>query len=166
MAIQPAAIKVAIQEELADVRDPRVGEFVQRFLVEPKAIMRSWDYGQPGEKYLCWTVLEHPTSGTAVAYCEQGFGPRCPWGLVWLAGDERRLSIGPDSGWFLKFLHAVRDGALADLPIWRVFKTVGEAREAITPEGAWDETWKQVMAFREADPRARYDCDTDALTGR
>lgn len=56
-------------------------------------------------------------------------------------------------------------GALAGLPIWRVFKALGEAREAITLEGGWDETWKQVMAFREADPKSRYDCDTDALTG-
>jgi hypothetical protein len=166
MAIQPAAIKAAIQDELSSLRDPRVRAHIERLLVEPKPILRAWDYGQPGEKFLCWTVLEHPFTGTAVAYCEQGFGPQCPWGLVFLNGDERRLSIGMDSGWFPKFLQAVSEAPLEDLPIWRVFKTTDGVRESLTPEDSWDETWKQVMVLREADPTTRYDCDTDVLTVR
>ncbi len=110
--------------------------------------------------------MEHPFTGTAVVYCGQGFGPRCPWGLVFLNGDEQRLSIGMDSGWFPKFLQAVFEAPLEDLAIWRVFKTANGVRQPLTPEGGWDETWKQVMTLREADPKARYDCDTDALTVR
>lgn len=68
-----------------------------------------------------------------------------------------------DSGWFPRFLQAVVESALDDLPIWRVYQTVDGVRRPITPQGGWDETWKQVMALREADPDARYDCDTDAV---
>lgn len=166
MAVEPAAIKAAIQEEVSSLRDIRVRAHIERLLVEPKPMLRGWDYGLPGEKLLCWTVLEHPFTGTGVAYCEQGFGPLCPWGLVWLDGDERHLSIGQDCGWFSKFLEAVYEAALVDLPIWRVFKTANGVRESLTPEGGWDETWKQVMTLREVDPKGRYECDTDARTVR
>ena len=164
MAIEPSALKAAIQKELSTVRDSRVRAHIEQYLVEPKPMMRLWHYGQPGEKFLCWTVLEHPSSGTGVAYCEQGFGPQHPWGLVLLTGDEQRLSIGQDSEWLPSFLLAVLEGQLEEVPIWRVYKTANGVREPLTPEGGWTETWARVMALREADPTARYDCDTDPLT--
>jgi hypothetical protein len=160
MPVELSALKAAIHDELARVSDARVREHIERLLIEPRPHMRTWDYGAPGERYLCWMVFED--RGTGVAYCEQGFGPRCPWGLVFLEGD----AFGMDSAWCSRFLDAVREGSLDDLPIWRVYKTTSGKREAITPVGGWDETWKQVMALREADPGARYDCDTDAFDAR
>lgn len=160
MLIEPSSIKAAIRDELASVSDRRVREHIERLLVEPRPHMRAWHYGAPGERYLCWMVFED--RGEGIAYCEQGFGPRDPWGLVFLDGD----SIGMDSEWYPRFLQAVVGGSLDDLPIWRVYKTAGGTRAPITPQGGWDETWKHVKALREADPEALYDCDTDALSVR
>lgn len=160
MPIAPETIKAAIRDELASVSDLRVREHIERLLVEPRPEMRAWDYGAPGESFLCWMVFED--RGTGIAYCEQGFGPQNPWGLVFLNGG----SIGMDAGWYPRFLYAVVEGALDDLPIWRVFKTLGTVRQPITPQGGWDETWANVMALRKSDPGSRCDCDTDALNAR
>jgi hypothetical protein len=54
-------------------------------------------YGPPGQKYTCWTVLEHRPSNTGIAYCEEGFGPSFPWGLIFLSGPH--MNIGMDAGW-------------------------------------------------------------------
>jgi hypothetical protein len=75
--------------------------------VTPRCEQRSWDYGAPGTVYRCWIVLEHPASGTGIAYCEQGFGPSCPWGLLWISGEH--LSMGMDSGWYDSLEDAVRE---------------------------------------------------------
>jgi hypothetical protein len=156
MAVDPAALKEAIRNELAVVSDHRVRDHIERLLVEPKPVMRAWAFGEPGEQCLCWTVLEDP-DGLAVAFCERDV--RWPWGLLFVDGG-----MGDDSHWYGKFLQAVREAILEDLPIWRVFKTVGKVREPISPEGEWSETWRQVMALRERDPTASYECGIDALT--
>jgi hypothetical protein len=55
-----------------------------------------------------------------------------------------------DSQWRPPFLQAHLKSKVAScLPIWRVFKTdASGAREAISDEGARDETWNAVMAYR------------------
>jgi hypothetical protein len=81
--------------------------------------MRPWDYGRPGEAFPCWLVPEHQASNTGIAYCEQGFGPRCPWGLLFLEGTEH-MSMGMDSAWFEYFLEACFEfKASSEVPIWR-----------------------------------------------
>lgn len=161
MPADAKSIKALIATELAAVRDSRVAPFIRRFLVEPQAVMRAWDYGAPDEAYLCWTVLEEP-HGIGIAYCERGFGPAHPWGLVFLRGEHQ--SIGPDSSWFRFFLDAAYDSVMSDLPIWRVFKTDSAGtRTPISDEGEWNQTWKAVMAFRETDPSHRYDCDSSIV---
>jgi len=52
-------------------------------------------------------VLKHQHSDTGIAYCEQGFGPSDPWGLVFLSGDH--MGIGMDSGWFSTLESAMRE---------------------------------------------------------
>lgn len=137
-------------------------EHIERLLIEPKPIMRAWDYGEPGEEYLCWNVLEDSATKAAIAYCEQGFGPGCPWGLV-NPSSETPHSIGEDCAWYPTFLRAVFESwVVAALPIWRVFKknmSTGDV-EILTAEGEWDATWEKVMSLRESDPTNRYDCDT------
>jgi len=89
-------------------------------------LQREWDYGVPGQTYPCWSVLNHIESNTGIAFCEFGFGPRSPWGLVMLSGAEH-MSLGMDAGWFETFLEAYFDSrAITDLPIWRVFKQDGD----------------------------------------
>jgi hypothetical protein len=120
--------------------------------------MRDWDYGKPGQQYPCWTVLAHKASDTAIVYCEQGFGPESPWGLVSLAGTE----IGMDCSWFPSFAEAYFDSfAAADLPIWRVFKRIEGATfpgVPLTHESTWESTWNEVENLRSLDSHAHYDC--------
>jgi hypothetical protein len=57
--------------------------------------------------------------------------------------------------------------AAAELPIWRVFKTdPSGVRLPITPEGGWDDTWKQVVLHRELDAASFYDCNTSIVYER
>jgi hypothetical protein len=158
MSVDAETLKGLIDRELKPLSDARVLSHIRGLLVEPEIVYRNWDYGKPGEKYPCWGVLEHTASNTGVAYCEYGFGPRCPWGLVSLLQDEKQGSMGMDSGWFSSFLDAYFESfAPADLPIWRVFK-LGPSwpGEAMTGEDTWDASWERVEEFRKADPASRY----------
>jgi hypothetical protein len=95
-----------IERELTAIHDPSLLDLVRKLLVEPYAVERDWDYGAPGQRYVCWTVLEHPPSGTGVAYCEEGFGPNFPWGLVFLSGPH--MNMGMDSARLASLEDAVR----------------------------------------------------------
>ena len=84
---------------------------IRALLVEPYPVeLRPWDYGQP-DSYICWTVLEHPESNSAIVYCDGGFGPKSPWGLVCLSGSY--MGMGMDSGWFTNLEDAYRDSFAA-----------------------------------------------------
>jgi hypothetical protein len=99
---------------MAAISDPAVRDLVHRLRVEPYPVERDWDYGKPDERYVCWTVLEHRPSNTGVAYCDAGFGPASPWGLVFLSGPH--MNIGMDSAWFATLEGAVRDSMAWDGP--------------------------------------------------
>jgi hypothetical protein len=167
MAITAAVLKQLIAQELGTVADQRVQAHVRSLLVEPTPILRDWDYGQPRQQYACWGVLNHDPSNTGIAYCEEGFGPQRPWGLVHLSGEDR-MSIGMDSGWFETFMDAYFDSfAPTDLPIWRVFKTSPEtSRLPISEEQNWRGAWAQIEELRARDPESRYDCDHSITYGR
>lgn len=163
MSIDAQTLMAMIDGELATVSDARVTAHVRALLVEPTVTMRRWDYGREGERYPCWTVLRHPASNTGIAYCEQGFGPHSPWGLVFLEGDEGRTSIGMDYCWYTTFLQVFFESrAASELPIWRIFKTNAATREmrAISAEGEWNATWAEIMSLRGSDPANQYHCGT------
>lgn len=161
--VNAATLRRHIEGELSGVADERVASFIRALLVEePRPVLRPWDYGPPGQQYPCWIVLEWKDTG--IAYCNEGFGPSCPWGLIFLEGEGRSQSIGMDCSWFATFLEAVQEEPLAGLPVWRVFRTTssGEAH-AITEQAGWDDTWRHVMVLRCSDPHNRYTCETDVL---
>jgi hypothetical protein len=107
-----SVVDALVDAQLAAITDPAVLPFVARLRVAPRQEVRTWDYGEPHE-YPCWIVVEHRPSNTAIAYCAQGFGPRAPWGLLFLTG---RRSMGMDSGWFSSLEEAMRDSfAMEDL---------------------------------------------------
>jgi hypothetical protein len=164
MAINIKILRVLVKGELARMADARVARQIRSLLIAPKPVLRDWDYGEKGQQYVCWIVLEDHASKTGIAYCESGFGPKAPWGLIFLEGS----SMGMDSAWFTTFLQAYFESSAATLlPIWRVFKTaLAGVRLPITPEGGWDETWKQVMEKRQEDQTCRYDCDTSIVYER
>ena len=157
MPISAEILKTLIEGELATVSDARVIAHIRGMLVEPHAVLRTWDYGEPGQQYPCWMVLRDAHSGGEIAYCEYGFGPCSPWGLV-SSGEHQ--SMGMDSGWFNTFLDAFFESvACVELPIWRVF---GEDRDGtrvpVTDEGAWEATWSRISDLRSCDQTKRYHC--------
>jgi hypothetical protein len=158
MTVDAETLKNLINVELAQVQDERVLSHIRAMLIEPYGIMRSWDYGAPGQQYLCWMTLNDPVTGAEIGYCEDGFGPRCPWGLVSSGTDQH---MGMDSGWFTTFMDAYFDSfAVTTLPIWRVVRTEPDGAETpLTAEGEWDATWREVKKLRESDPTRRYDCE-------
>jgi hypothetical protein len=94
------------EKEVARITQPDLLELIKRLRVPTRCEERPWDYGNEDEAYPCWIVLDHPESNTCIAYCEHGFGPRCPWGLLWIT---KHLNIGMDSGWFVTLEDAVRE---------------------------------------------------------
>ena len=76
MAIDAHFLRTLIQDELATLSDARVVAHVMKWLVEPRSVLRRWDYG--GQQYPCWIVLDDPAhSFSAIGFCEYGFGPKC-----------------------------------------------------------------------------------------
>ena len=154
--IDAIQLKSLIEKELQAVRDERVVHHIRKLLIEPRAVFRDWDYGFPGQEYLCWITFDDG-SDTGIAYCEEGFGPRRPWGLVSAAGGSDRNSIGMDSGWFPSFMEAYFESISATvLPIWRVF-SVDEGKPALplTEELSWDEAWRHCEDERIRKPGSR-----------
>ena len=159
MPVTVEVLKSLIEDELATLSDRRVSAHIRRMLLEPYVLLRSWDYGEPDQRYPCWIVLRDEHSVAAIAYCEYGFGPRCPWGLVSSGNGEKHQSMGMDSGWFTTFLDAFFESvACVELPIWRVFAVEPDGkRTAVTHEGAWDTTWSRIFDLRRSHPTKRYD---------
>ena len=69
MAVDTNILKALVEEELALITDARVTNHIRSLLIEPKPVLRDWDYGEEGEQYVCWIVLEHHASETGIAYC-------------------------------------------------------------------------------------------------
>lgn len=160
MTDTPSKIKALVSAELSAIQDRRVTAHIRGLLVDPTAISRPWDYGEHGQTFDCWAVLNHPKSDTGIPYCEFGFGPRDPWGLVTLSGPPH-TSIGMDCGWFESFTSAYFESiAATDLAIWRIFKqddTLSPGT-AIAGESDWQSTWKEIERLRAIDSSSRYDC--------
>jgi len=160
MPITASVLGTLIENELAGLSDPRVVQHVRGMLVEPHVVLLDWDYGNPGEQYPCWIVLGDSQSANEIAYCEYGFGPRCPWGLVTYQREKEVRSMGMDSGWFTSFLDAFfESNASAELPIWKAIKVEADGtRTPLTEEGAWDTTWRCIFELRARDPTGHYEC--------
>jgi hypothetical protein len=79
-----ADIDSLFEEETARITQPDLLDLIARLRVPTRCEQRPWDYGEPNDAYPCWIVLEHPESNTCIAYCEEGFGPRDPWGLLFI----------------------------------------------------------------------------------
>jgi hypothetical protein len=161
MAIDAHFLRTSIQDEVTTLSDARVVSQILKLLVEPRAVLRSWDYGEPGQQYPCWIVLDHPGHPySAIAFCEYGFGPTCPWGLVSSGDTASDMSMGMDSEWFLTFLDAYfASWAATQLPIWKILKE--EPDGTLIPrseEGEWSTTWDRIKELRNLDPSGRYYC--------
>ena len=110
--MKPEEISKLVEEELRRIGDADVKEQIRALVVTPRVEERPWDYGPEGQTFPCWIVLEHEESNTGIAYSAHGFGPKCPWGLLWLSGES--LSMGMDSSWYPDLESAFRDSFAFD----------------------------------------------------
>jgi hypothetical protein len=101
-----AQIDALFERELGRITQPDLIALIKRLRVSTRSEQRPWDYGAEGQTYPCWVVLEHAESDTAIVYCSSGFGPRSPWGLLFLT---RYPNMGMDSQWFVSLEDAVRE---------------------------------------------------------
>jgi len=100
-ALNEAAVAALVAEQLAQIADQRVVDVLSKYLVPPRPCLLEWDYGHPHPefpepKYPGFIVMEHPGSGTGIAYSDYGSGPDMPWVLI--AIEHPRF--GMDSSWF------------------------------------------------------------------
>jgi hypothetical protein len=105
--IDSESVERLVFEEIRRASTSQRASLMKKLLVPPRCELRPWSYGAPGEMLPCWIVAEHRSSNTAVAYCDRGFGPRAPWGL--LSMDGAHMNMGQDSGWFASLEEAVMD---------------------------------------------------------
>jgi hypothetical protein len=104
--VTAAEVEQLVDHELSRISDRALQNRIAELRVPAYAVMREWDYGPHDLVYPCWTVIEDPRANVGIAYCEAGFGPQDPWGLVFLSGPH--MSIGMDSAWFDSLEEAVR----------------------------------------------------------
>jgi hypothetical protein len=102
-------VAALVEVELTRIQNAQTAKHIRGLLVPPRCEYRDWDYGAPDAKHPCWIVAEHTPSNTGFAYCEEGFGPSFPWGLIGLSGE--RLSMGMDCAWHETLEEAVLDSA-------------------------------------------------------
>lgn len=127
MPIEAKKITAMLQKEMQRFTVEAKREKVRALLVTPRCEDRGWDYGEIGQAYPCWIVVEHAPSNTATAYCEHGFGPKNPWGLLSLSPSGAHSSMGMDCGWFSHFDECVKesfawDSMESSTPSGRSFK--------------------------------------------
>jgi hypothetical protein len=169
MQINAKRLSELIEQELANVSDTRIVRHIRGLLVIPKIEFRDWDYCSPGQQYPCWIVLsDAENSNTAIGYCEYGFGPRCPWGLLYCGDDPKHQSMGMDTGWFPTFLEAFFGSfAAVPLPVWRVFRVADDGIPTpLTDEGTWEATCERTLELRSADPTNIYYCGQSITAAR
>ena len=76
------------------------------YLTRPRLEQREWNYTKESISHPCWVVLEHHRSNTCIAYCEHGFGPGYPWGLLSISGQD--TTMGMDDRWYSNLEDCVR----------------------------------------------------------
>lgn len=138
------SIKQLLQKELEKITDPIVRAGIEKVLVEPTSHIRKWDYSTTNESFICWIIATDILTDTSIIYCEQGFGPETPWGLV----SSSVSYFGMDSGWFDNLLDCYLDSFHAgELQIWGI----EEIKENNTKEIIVEElTLEKAFAFRDS----------------
>lgn len=105
-------IQATLSAQVDEIDQPELAACVKDHLVRPRLEDREWDYGVEGQTFPCWICLEDRDLNTAIAFCDEGFGPADPWGLISI--DGKHTSMGMDSGWFATLEDAVRDSMFWD----------------------------------------------------
>jgi hypothetical protein len=92
--------------EISKIAQPDLITTIESRRITPRSEIRDWDYSPKDAQYECWVCVEDISSKSCVAYCQEGFGPTYPWGLLELHGDN--ASLGMDAQWYRTLEDAVR----------------------------------------------------------
>lgn len=99
-----------INAEMSQLLDQGITEKIRTMLVFPEEIQCAWQYKEwqhdTNNLFPCWKVLV-TEDNACIVYCEYGFGPRYPWGLISI--ESSPPSMGDDSSWHASFVDAVAD---------------------------------------------------------
>lgn len=163
MDLNADIVRSLVEAELDRCHDIRVTDAIRARLVEPYVELRIWDYGP--ERFLpCWIVARDPDVRTILAYCDQGFGPRMPWGMLWmhdpslsLEDQPPHMSMGQDCSWYSSLIEVFLESWMATrLPIWRIFRNRDPHMRPLTPEMSHDEASSVAKRMNEEDPASNY----------
>ena len=102
-----AKVQTLLEKEIEHIPHQEMREAIERHRVKLRIENREWDYSKEYKTYPCCIVLEDPITNTAIAYCEEGFGPANPWGLLFIKGQH--MNMGMDAAWFSCIEDAVRE---------------------------------------------------------
>ncbi|MDJ0841608.1 MAG: hypothetical protein QNK37_34185 [Acidobacteriota bacterium] len=107
MNLSQSEVQSLLDNELKSISDASLIHQIRPLLITPHRVEREWDYGEERRTYPCWTVMAHHMTNSGIAYCNQGFGPSHPWGLVFLSGDM--MGMGLKAAWFDSFEIAFKE---------------------------------------------------------
>ena len=102
-------MKRLVGEQVDGIVDSDLREAAMRLLIEPLLRDVPWEYGREDEAFPCWIVADlQPSVPYVVAYCERGFGPEEPFGII----DGDLSSLGMDAQWFRSLEAALRSSGV------------------------------------------------------
>ena len=104
-----ASFEKLIEKEIRSISQADILQAIDSHRVPLRIENREWDYSETFTEYPCFIALEDKSTNTAVAYCEKGFGPTHPWGLIFIEGENMSMSMGMDCGWFMSLEDAIRE---------------------------------------------------------
>lgn len=150
------AMKALVASQMQQITDPVVHDALKALLIEPFLQDRKWFYGNSPDDpvFPCWVVADDPANDTRYVYCEEGFGPKIPWGIVFISG----LEMGMDSGWFDTLERAFYDSfACGDLPIWNVIKRdVAPEEQLVAHSLNMDDAYKLLEKLKAEQGISKY----------
>lgn len=98
-----------LREAIDAISDEEVVAAISKYLVAPRVVMRNWDYAD-NTQFPCSIVAVDSESQIAIAYCEFGFGPSCPWGI--LNEPSEYNEMGMDCSWYSRLEDAFRQSMM------------------------------------------------------
>ena len=90
-------VKAEITCQLKLIKDIKLADKINSYLVYPTLHFAIWDYSETETKYPVWLILISKADDTGILFSEYGFGSN-NWGLTKLS--DKQFHFGADNNWF------------------------------------------------------------------
>jgi hypothetical protein len=90
------SVQKLVEEQISAISDNDRQFALRAIVVNPYMELREWDYAE-NTKYQCWIIAEPKNDNYVFAFCNKGFGPNAPWGII---KKDIHGSMGPDACWY------------------------------------------------------------------